>query len=255
MNALKDVATNGLNFSLDPTSGIVNALTGKFSYARFGTASISLSNDLMIYTTGTASNAMYSSNSLTIMNSQPYTVSNANFIVANCNVGIGTTVPTSKLHINEATNSYVNFRMTASNSTLKSDIGITNATNDIITGATKGDLCFKNTSYCNMRFSTNNSSIAMSIDTFGNIICSSNMTSLTGSMSNLSASNITTSNLSASNATVITATLSNCSMSNATAKNATITVGNVGGISMNSGIVSMQGFGSSSDYTSSIFAY
>ena len=79
-SAITDVATSGTSLSIDPTAGTVSALTGKFKYAKFGNTSITLSNDLMIFTTGSNSNAAYSSNSVSVLNGQPYTISACNLV-------------------------------------------------------------------------------------------------------------------------------------------------------------------------------
>ncbi len=81
-----------------------------------------------------------------------------NFITSDGYVGIGTSVPSYKLHITDS-NSNVAIRMTASNS-LISDIGVVGISNDFITGSKKGDLCILNTIGSNILFgSTSNSNV------------------------------------------------------------------------------------------------
>jgi hypothetical protein len=86
------------------------------------------------------------------------------------NVGIGTTTPFCKLHVSEATNASVFLRLSASNSSLHSDLGVANTAGDFIIGSTKGDLCFKNFTGCNIRFGYGGTGThAMTIDTTGNV--------------------------------------------------------------------------------------
>jgi hypothetical protein len=108
------------------------------------------------------------------VNGAPYigsqwTTSNSNVFITGSNIGIGTSNPSFKLHIAEATNSNVNIRLSASNSSVHCDIGVANATNDFITGATKGDMCVRNTFGCNIRFGYGASTHAMTIDKAGNV--------------------------------------------------------------------------------------
>ena len=60
---------------------------------------MTLSNNQIIWTTGTTSNCVLSSNSLTIR--QPFTFSNAN-VIFTCNVGIGTTNPQEQIDLTGA---------------------------------------------------------------------------------------------------------------------------------------------------------
>jgi hypothetical protein len=84
--------TNGI--TLDP-SGSISALTGAFNCSRFtqgvdiGLATMSLSNDQIFWKDGATSNMILGSNSLTVINNQPFTISNAN-LIANCNISAST---------------------------------------------------------------------------------------------------------------------------------------------------------------------
>ena len=100
---LQDSLTTGSKISIDPTTGLCYATFGNFANgAKFGTGTIHLSNNQMIFTSNTTSNMILGSNALTVYNSLPFTVSNAN-ILTNCNIGIGTTAPQKNLHIQSST--------------------------------------------------------------------------------------------------------------------------------------------------------
>jgi hypothetical protein len=99
---LLEDGVNGI--TLDP-AGTINAITGQFQYSRFGSASIWLSNNLMIFTSNTTSNMTLSSNSLLVQNNRDFTFSNVgacNTIFKDGNLGINTTNATSKLSISGA---------------------------------------------------------------------------------------------------------------------------------------------------------
>jgi hypothetical protein len=100
---LQDSLTTGSKISIDPLTGICHATFGDFAYGKFGTGTIHLSNNQMIFTSNTTSNMILGSNSLTMYNNQPFTISNANLIVSNCNVGIGVASPQKNLHIQSST--------------------------------------------------------------------------------------------------------------------------------------------------------
>jgi hypothetical protein len=92
--------TNGI--TLDP-SGSINALTRAFNYSRFtqgvdiGLATMSLSNDQIFWKNGATSNMILRSNALTVLNNQPFTISNANVILSNGKLGIGQSNPSTTL--------------------------------------------------------------------------------------------------------------------------------------------------------------
>lgn len=92
--------------SIDP-SGAISAVTGSFKYSQFtdavkiGTLSLTLSNDQIIWTSNTTSNAILSSNALVVRNNQPFTFSNANMIFT-CNIGVGTTTPLEQIEATTA---------------------------------------------------------------------------------------------------------------------------------------------------------
>jgi hypothetical protein len=95
----------------------------------------------------------------------PYGSGNVLTLQAGGNVGIGTSTPSFKLHVAEATNSFVCMRMSASNTSLHTDIGVANTTNDFVNGALKGDFIIKNTTGCNIHFANSQTSLVMTIST------------------------------------------------------------------------------------------
>lgn len=78
---------------------------------KIGSSDFMLCNKQLLFQDSGAPTMSLSSNLLLVKNSKPFTVSNANFIVANCNVGIGTIEPAFKLDVDGVVNStglYVN---------------------------------------------------------------------------------------------------------------------------------------------------
>jgi hypothetical protein len=60
-------------------------------------------------------------------------------------------------------------RISASNTSLHTDIGVANATNDFVNGALKGDFNIKNTTGCNIHFANSQTSPVMTINSNNNV--------------------------------------------------------------------------------------
>ena len=102
---LTDSITSGSRISIDPVTGLLHATFGDFAYSRLsGPYSMYASNSMLIYTSGTTSNMVLGSNDLTVYNGLPFTISNANLLIPNCNIGIGVSSPQKNLHIQSTTN-------------------------------------------------------------------------------------------------------------------------------------------------------
>jgi hypothetical protein len=106
-SVLQDSLTTGSKISIDPSTGLCYATFGNFTSAKFGTASIHLSNNQMIFTSNTTSNMVLGSNSLTMYNNQPFTISNANLNVTNCNILEGNVLLSSKYALSNTLSNYV----------------------------------------------------------------------------------------------------------------------------------------------------
>jgi hypothetical protein len=107
-SVLQDSLTTGSKISIDPSTGLCYATFGNFaSGAKFGAASIYLSNNQVIFTSNTTSNMVLGSNSLTMYNNQPFTISNANLNVTNCNILEGNVLLSTKYAPSNTLSNYV----------------------------------------------------------------------------------------------------------------------------------------------------
>jgi hypothetical protein len=107
-SVLQDSLTTGSKITIDPTTGLCYATFGNFvNGAKFGPASIYLSNNQVIFTSNTTSNMVLGSNSLTMYNNQPFTISNANLNVTNCNILEGNVLLSSKYAPSNTLSNYV----------------------------------------------------------------------------------------------------------------------------------------------------
>ena len=64
---------------------VAEFLNVKATSVKIGTTSLTLSNNQVFFTDGATSNMIMGSNSITVLNSQPFTISNAN-VITNCNI-------------------------------------------------------------------------------------------------------------------------------------------------------------------------
>ena len=81
---LQDALTTGSKISIDPTTGLCYASFGNFANgAKFGSASIYLSNNQILFTSNTTSNMVLGSNSLMVYNGLPFTITSDVNVIGN----------------------------------------------------------------------------------------------------------------------------------------------------------------------------
>ena len=86
------------------------------------------------------------------------------------NVGIGTSTPAQQLHVSQpTTGSAVIMRVSASNNTLNSDIGVVGAAGNLFNNTLLGDLIIRNTTGCNIHLGYGSTSPTFSITNNGNV--------------------------------------------------------------------------------------
>jgi len=236
VNAFADAASAGAKLNLDPNAGLISSLTSQFSYSRFtdaidiGIMTLTLSNNQIFFKNSNTSNAVMGSNNLTIMNNQPF-----NFSTSNQWIYTGSTIFNNEVKFSGSKLYMYN----TDNSNAYHGLSIGAAQLQICTASSNNNIGFGYTScnsfYEKMRIggngyvgiNTNNPSTELEVNggVKANTLTSSNITS----------SNITSTSLSSS--TISSSTLS------------------VGSCAISGGSFTMADFGTSSSFTTDIFAY
>ena len=90
-------------------------------------------------------------------------------LTSNGFLGIGTSNPIVALHIADNANTNIGMRLSASNNSIHSDLGIAYTINNYLTGSLKGDLCVRNLTACNILLGLGTNVIAMTICSNANV--------------------------------------------------------------------------------------